>query len=446
MSFAETVSQAPAHNATLVEELEAARAQTLALVSCLDDAQLDSAFSPLMSPLIWDLGHIAAYEDLWLAQRRAGVPLLRADLAERYDAFETPRAARVELDYLRGDDCRAYMAAVRDRVLALARRDGDGDGVLLQLVIRHERQHNETMLQTLNLARLSDWRAPGAELGVQPAADAGAAPPPSGLELVAVPAGEFVLGAGEAGFAYDNERPAQTIELPAFSIGRTAVTNGDWLEFVRDGGYERREWWSDEGWAWLQQESLRQPLNWLGDAHGSTPREWRLPLGGAEELELGRPVVHVSWYEADAFARARAVRLPTELEWEKAATWDPAADGTRPYPWGTQPPTPQHANLIESGLWGTAAADAHRAGAAPCGALGMLGDAWEWTASPFEGYPGFRAHPYREYSEVFFGHGYRVLRGGSWATSARVATPTFRNWDYPQRRQIFAGLRVARDR
>jgi iron(II)-dependent oxidoreductase len=446
MSFAETVSQAPAHTATLVEELEAARAQTLALVACLGDAQLDRAFSPLMSPLIWDLGHIAAYEDLWLGQRHAGVPLLRADLAERYDAFETPRAARVELDYLRGDDCRAYMTAVRDRVRRIALRDGVGEGLLHELVIRHERQHNETMLQTLNLARLSDWRAPNSS--AEPVAAPGATPP-SGLDLVAVPAGEFVLGAGEGGFAFDNERPAQTAELPAFSIGRTAVTNGDWLEFVRDGGYERRDWWSDEGWAWLAQEGVRQPLNWLGDARSSTPREWRLQLSGAEELHLARPVVHISWYEADAFARARGVRLPTELEWEKAATWDwdadADADRKRPYPWGAQAPALEHANLIERGLWGAAAADAHIAGAAPCGALGMIGDVWEWTASPFEGYPGFRAHPYREYSEVFFGDGHRVLRGGSWATSARVATPTFRNWDYPQRRQIFAGLRVARD-
>jgi iron(II)-dependent oxidoreductase len=156
-------------------------------------------------------------------------------------------------------------------------------------------------------------------------------------------------------------------------------------------------------------------------------------------------VVHVSWFEADAFARAHGARLPTEIEWEKAATWDQEADSARSYPWGSQCPVPgRHANLDQLGC-GTAPAGAHPEGASPCGCLDMLGDVWEWTESAFDGYAGFVAHPYREYSEVFFGGDYRVLRGGSWATRARVASPTFRNWDYPQRRQIFAGLRIARD-
>ena len=173
------------------------------------------------------------------------------------------------------------------------------------------------------------------------------------------------------------------------------------------------------------------------------PGGWRRwTLDGLLEIDPDEVLVHVSWFEADALARAHGARLPTEAEWEKAATWDQEAQQALRYPWGDEPWTPEHANL-DHGLLGPAPAGAYPAGASPAGVLGMLGDTWEWTASDFGGYPGFRAHPYREYSEVFFGDGYKVLRGGSWATRARVATPTFRNWDLPQRRQIFSGVRLA---
>ena len=440
MSSPEIVSDARTRTESVLERLDEARRQTMALVSGLGDAQLERSYSHLMSPLVWDLGHIAAYEELWLAHRLGGEPLAHPELSARYDAFETPRAERVDIDYLRGEECRAYMLAVRDRVRALALRDGVGDGEIHELVVRHERQHNETMLQTLNLARLEGWRPAGSIAG---RFSGGFGVRASGLDLVDVPGGEFEVGAGQDGFAYDNERPRHEIELGAFAIGRTAVTNGDWLEFVRDGGYERREWWSEDGWTWRREEEARQPMNWIGDAREEDPREWRLL--GDEPLDVFKPVIHVSWYEADAFARARGLRLPTELEWEKAATWDAAMGSKRSFPWGDDEPRGDRANLIERHYYGTSAVQADPDGAAPCGALGMIGNVWEWTSSQFGGYDGFVAHPYREYSEVFFGDAYRVLRGGSWATSAQVATPTFRNWDLPQRRQIFAGLRVASD-
>jgi iron(II)-dependent oxidoreductase len=413
----------------LVEGLVEARERTLALVEGVCDVDLERVHSKLMSPLAWDLGHIAAFEDLWLVHRFAGEPMLRPDLAEVYDAFETPRGQRGDLRFLRPPEARDYLERGRERTLAAIERRGVGDGQLHEMVIRHEHQHNETMLQTLNLARLDGYRPPGR---VEPPAGPGGH---TGLEMVEVPAGEFELGAADDGFAYDNERPRYRVALPAFRIGRTPITNATFLTFVEGGGYERRELWSEEAWRWKEQYDIHRPLNWSDDG-----REWQ--MGRYEPLDPDRPVVHISWFEADAFARAHGARLPTEPEWEKAATWDHETGDTRRYPWGAQPPNGDHANLDQL-AFGTAPVGAHPAGEAPSGCLGTLGDVWEWTSSDFRGYPGFVARPYREYSEVFFDAGYKVLRGGSWATRRRVASPTFRNWDFPTRRQIFAGLRLA---
>jgi gamma-glutamyl hercynylcysteine S-oxide synthase len=305
--------------------------------------------------------------------------------------------------------------------------------VIAELVLRHEQQHNETMLQTVQLAQLEGLALRAADgLAV-------ARPSFTGLEMVEVPGGDCTIGAGPPGFAYDNERPRHHTDVRGYLIGATPITNATYLTFVEGGGYERREWWSDEGWSWKEDYDITRPQSWTPDHRA----EWR--LSGMEPLHPDRPVVHISWFEADAFARAQGGRLPTEVEWEKAATWDQERRTARVHPWGGEPLVAGvHAN-VDQLAGGPVVAGSHPAGASPYGCLGMIGDVWEWTSTDFSGYPGFTAYPYREYSEVFFGSQYKVLRGGSWATRAGVATPTFRNWDYPQRRQIFAGLRIARD-
>jgi iron(II)-dependent oxidoreductase len=408
------------------ELLAEARRRTLALVASVSDEDLDRVHDPLMSPLVWDLGHIAAFEDLWLAQRTGGLAPLRPDLAVVYDAAETPRADRGDLPYLRLDEALEFMAETRARSLAVLDRVARV-GPVWEMVVQHEHQHNETMLQTLQLA------APGVYVPERRSLPAGGA----GADTVRIDAGQFPLGEPDAEFAYDNERPQHMVHVPAFEIDRTPVTNGAYLAFVEDGGYRRPELWTDAGWAWRETNGVERPLYWTGDGRVRS-------FERTEPLDPELPVIHVSWYEADAYARWRGARLPTEEEWEKAASWDEAAGEKRRFPWGDDPPDELLANLDQLGF-GPAQAGAFPDGASPYGVLGMAGDCWEWTASDFGGYPGFHAWPYREYSEVFFGGSYKVLRGGSWASRPSVARTTFRNWDYPQRRQLFAGFRCAVD-
>jgi gamma-glutamyl hercynylcysteine S-oxide synthase len=248
------------------------------------------------------------------------------------------------------------------------------------------------------------------------------------------------MGADGLGFAYDCERPRHERAHEAFLIDRVPASNRRHLEFIEDGGYRRPELWSADGWGWRQREGVEAPLYWERDGAGGW-LERRFDRIEAVDPQL--PVCHVSWYEADAHARWSGGRLPTEAEWERAAGWNPSRGAPQSLPWGDGEPDGR-ANLDQL-AFRPAPAGAYPEGAAPSGCLGMLGDVWEWTATCFCGYPGFRAFPYREYAEVFFGDRYRVLRGGSWATQPHAARTTFRNWDLPFRRQIFAGFRVARD-
>ena len=343
----------------LIEGLAETRARTLALAAAISDVDLERQIDPLMSPLVWDLAHIAAYEDLWLVHRHADRQLLHADLAATYDAFETPRAVRGDVELLDAAGALEYLAAVRERALAAAETHGV-DPVLHELVLQHEQQHVETMLQTLTLARLDGFDPP---FRVSPPSS----PAPgahSGLEFVPVAGGEIEIGAGAGHFSYDNERPPHRVAVEPFRIARTPVTNASWLAFAEGGGYERREWWSDEAWAWKEQEDITGPLHWARRPDGS----WcELTACGPRDLDPDRPACHVSWFEAAAFARAHGARLPTEAEWETAATW-------------TQRSCPADGEAhVGQRAFETAPVGAAPQAAADCGALDLIGNVWEWT-------------------------------------------------------------------
>ncbi|MBK5219985.1 MAG: SUMF1/EgtB/PvdO family nonheme iron enzyme [Thermoleophilia bacterium] len=356
--------------------LAEARRRTLALVEPLDDAQLNRVYSPILSPLAWDLGHIANFEELWLVQTIGDRAPMHGELGRFYDAIENPRMTRGELPILRDAELRSYMADVRERTLEVLDEIEIGpdaeqpllrDGFVYEMLLAHELQHNETMLQLLQLV---DGYEPPWQFG--PAAVDSAGP-----ETIVIEGGSYEVGGPAGGFAYDNERGCHAVELASFEIDRTPVTNGAYTEFMANqAGAEPPGYWEPDGAG-----------GWVNAA-----------MGRREPIEPDRPVVHVSWHQADAFARWAGKRLPSEFEWEAASE-----------------------------------------------RLDAVGQAWEWTSSDFLAYPGFEAFPYSEYSEVFFGDEHKVLRGGSWATHPHVARPSFRNWDLPQRGQIFSGLRCVRD-
>jgi iron(II)-dependent oxidoreductase len=362
---------------------------------------------------------------------------VRPDIDELYDAFRHARSARPGLPLLRPGEARAYAATVRDKVfdlldsVPLAGRPLVTGGFAFGMIVQHEQQHDETMLATLQLRVGSPVLS--------------APPPPTASTLpataeVLIPAGPFTMGTSTDPWALDNERPAHVVDVPAFVIDSAPVTNARFATFIADGGYDQPRWWSAEGWQHRVEADLSAPMHWRRDGDG-----WAYTrFGRTDALVPDEPVVHVCFHEARAYASWAGKRLPTEAEWEKAARFDPATGRSRRYPWGDAEPDARLANLGQRHL-APAPVGAYPAGASPLGVHQLIGDVWEWVDSDFSAYPGFTAFPYQEYSEVFFGPAYKMLRGGSFGTDAAACRGTFRNWDLPIRRQIFSGFRCARD-
>jgi gamma-glutamyl hercynylcysteine S-oxide synthase len=424
----------------IAARLTTARERTRGLTDCVDEADLIRQHSPLMSPLVWDLAHVANQEELWLLRGVGGREPMHPEIDPLYDAFEHPRAKRPALPLLPPAEARSYASDVRGRVLDLLERVSFTTGPLVDrgfvfgMIAQHEQQHDETMLAT---HQLRGGRTVLAAAPPQPA-------PADVVRLPAevfVPSGPFMMGTSTEPWALDNERPAHVIDLPPFYLDSSPVTNAAYAGFIADGGYLDERLWSPAGWQHRQKAGLTAPLFWQQGGAG----QWlRRRFGMTEPVPPAEPVMHVCWYEADAYARWVGRRLPTEAEWEKAARYDPVTGRSRRYPWGDADPTPDQANLGQRHLQ-PAPAGSYPDGAAPSRARQLIGDVWEWTASDFLPYPGFVAYPYQEYSEVFFGPEYKVLRGGAFSADPVACRGTFRNWDYPIRRQIFAGFRTARD-
>jgi gamma-glutamyl hercynylcysteine S-oxide synthase len=436
--------------AALRTALAETRRATLALMDLVPAEAFHRAIDPAYSPLGWHFGHIGMTEAYWVLEQARGDAPLRPAYQHLFSSTSRPRADRSEIPDQAA--VRRYLEEVRSGVEAyLAGVDlGTPDPLLRQgfiffSVLQHEWQHQETIVELLRLAGC----LPGEPAPLPLTPDAGKEvfvdPPQNTLTQVRIPAGPFPMGAEADGplpdvAAYDNEKPLHEVEVPAFEIDAFPTTNREYIRFMAEGGYRRREWWTEEGWAWRAANGIEAPLFWQrGGRGGWLCRE----IGGLRPVAEDHPVSCVSWYEADAYARWAGKRLPTEAEWEKAASWDAAAGRKRRFPWGDEPPGGSRARF-DLRRWSTAPVTAHSEGRSAAGCWDMAGNVWEWTASPFTGYPGFRAFPYDGYSAVYFDGPYKVLKGGSWATRGPILRCSFRNWYVPSYRQGFIGFRCCR--
>jgi iron(II)-dependent oxidoreductase len=424
----------------IARELAEARAGTLRIFDLAEEEVLHRSPGFGYRPIIWHLAHMGVFEAYWLLQKLCG----QAPPDERYervfDPIRTPREESKDLP--RRLEMEGYLRRVREGVLeALDRFDfNEADplkagGYIFQLVLEHERQHQETLCYLFQLLDPSKKTRPDVPT---PAAFEGATA--AAGEMALVPAGAFQLGAPWDSFVYDNERPAHEVTLPAFRIARAPVTNGEYARFVDEGGYERRELWSEEGWRWREKEGWQSPLYWRREGAGWVERR----MFEEGELRVDHPVTGVSWFEAEAYAKFAGRRLPTEAEWERAASWDISSGSKRRYAWGDDPPDDTRANFGGT-QWGTTPVGSFPAGASATGCLDMNGNVWEWTSTTFAGFQGFEPFPYPEYSAEWFDGDHRVLKGGSWATSPSVLRTSFRNFFRRPFRIAFAGLRLAED-
>ena len=414
--------------AQIRDMLEDSRRRTLEVLADLSDEQMQIPELDIVNPPIWEMGHVAWFQEKWALRHLRGRDSLHPKADEFWDSAAVSHHSRWELPLPSRAGTLRYMADVLDGVLE-ALPDGDlseDEAYFHWLAAMHEDMHGEALAytrQTLGYPLPPGWRA-AAETAPEPAAGD-----------VAVEGGNYQVGA-EPGqrFVFDNEKWAHEVRIEPFAIARCAVTNGQFASFVDDGGYRRREFWSDEGWRWREREQAGHPVYWVRGAGGGWQQRF---YDRVQALAPDEALIHVNWYEAEAWCRWARRRLPSEAEWELAAS----GYGKCPYPWGAQPPRPEHAHLDGSAA-GCLPAAARSAGESPFGCRQMLGNVWEWTATDFGPYPGFEIDPYKEYSAPWFGSQRKVLRGGCWATRSRLIRNTWRNYFTKDRRDIFAGFRT----
>ena len=417
-----------------------ARRRSLELVADLDDRQIMGPHLDVINPLLWEIGHAAWFQEKWVLREGAGREPIRADGDELWDSIAIPHDDRWDLPLPGRTETFAYMLRVRDEVVELLREGIDERlRYLVRYTVHHEDMHTEAYSyarQTLAYPRppLGEPPEPAAEGGGPLEGDA------------AVPGGAYRLGAepGE-GFVFDNEKWAHEVELEPFEIARAPVTQEEFAAFVEDGGYERRELWSEAGWAWRTGAEAGRPLYWRRRDGGWEVRRFDRWV----PLRPHRPMLHVNWFEAEAWCRWADRRLPTEAEWEAAASAAPDGHGglaleERRYPWGEEEPTPRRANLDWRSM-GTVDVGALPASESAFGCRQMIGNVWEWTADDFGPFPGFEPDMYAEYSEPWFGDR-KVLRGGAWTTRSRLLRNTLRSYYTPDRRDVWSGFRTCAPR
>jgi len=430
----------------IIAALEDARARTLLLTADLTDDQLTVPMLENVNPYLWELGHVAYFAEFWLLRNLYGEAPLIANADQLYDSAKIPHDVRWSLPL----PSRAATLAFLRRQLEHVKRHfergaptGKDSMYFHRLALYHEDMHGEASIytrQTLGYPKPKpcsdapinnrDYISPG---GTGAGGD------------VRVEGGTYRIGAEPGdGFVFDNEKWAHEIEINGFEIARTPVTNAEFAAFVDDGGYTTKRFWSEAGWAWRESAKAEHPIYWRRAATrpAATPdatTSWeRRRFDAWSPIEAHHPVCHVNWFEAEAFCNWAGRRLPTEPEWEVAAT----GGRHQRYPWGESAPAPHLANL-DARVGDTVDVGALADGDSPTGCRQMLGNVWEWTSTAFGPYPGFSPDPYREYSAPWFGT-HRLMRGGAWSSRARLITTRWRNFYRPHRRDIIAGFRTCK--
>lgn len=427
----------------LIEALQEARARTLELIDDLSDVQLMGPRLRIVNPLRWEIGHVAWFQEFWILRHLGGLAPILPHGDGLYDSAAVAHDSRWDLPLPSRNETLAYMKRALETACDSSDRrnrdpkDGYNEAYFRWLVLFHEQMHAEAITytrQTLCYPRphLSVPAQYAGEITGETSGDA------------YVPGGRFALGpSSDEPFVFDNEQQPHEVYVRSFSISKTAVTNGEFAAFVEDAGYKRRELWTDHGWRWKQAAGAEFPVYWRRESSG---RWLRRDFDQWVELQERVAVIHVNWHEADAYCRWAGRRLPSEAEWEMAASCEPTPDGRgvsehkRRYPWGDQQPTPDRASL-DWRAGGCIVVDALPASDSAFGCRQMVGNAWEWTSTEFGPYPGFVAGPYKEYSEPWFGD-HKVLRGGCWATRSSLIRNTYRNFYTPDRRDVWAGFRT----
>lgn len=413
---------------TLTDWFDDARCRTLELINDLSDEQLLGPQLAIVNPLLWEIGHLAWFYEKWLLRHANGLPSLRADADALYDSAAVAHDTRWDLALPSRLETLRYMRQVHERIheTVLQRGPSADEAYFLLLSIFHEDMHGEAFAYT----RQTLGYPPPRFADAAPFAGQGG-PLPGDAEIAG---GTFLLGAvTDEPFVFDNEKWAHAVEVAPFAIARAATTQAEFAAFVDDHGYERRDLWSEAGWQWREKVDATHPLHWRREPGSPWQRR---DYDRWVALEPHRPVVHVGWYEAEAYCRWAKRRLPTEAEWELAA----ATMTKRRFPWGDAFPTAEHASLDGRTL-GCVDVGAFAAGDSAAGCRQLIGNVWEWTSSDFLPYPGFLVDPYKEYSQPWFGN-HKVLRGGCWATRARLLRNTWRNFYQPHRRDVWAGFRT----
>src|SRR5690349_1669766 len=415
-----------------LEALHDARRHTLALVADLNDEQLLGPRLQIVNPLRWEIGHVAWFQEYWVLRHLHGRTPILANGDALYDSAMVAHDTRWDLPLPARTQTLAYMQEVLNRVTDLYQNQDQIDPeseYFLSLALFHEDMHDEAFGYT---RQTLGYPKPQFDDEVQKRAVTNS----EELGDAHVSGGQFLLGSlPDRAFVFDNELDAHEVRVEPFAISQTAVTNGEFAAFVDDGGYGREEFWTDDGWHWRNSTRATHPVYW--QRQGS---QWlRREFDRLVSLDPFLPVLHVNWFEAAAFCRWAKRRLPTEAEWEMAASIEPNGSKRR-FPWGNEPATVTTANLDWLG-GGCVDVRALPESDSPSGCRQMIGNVWEWTASSFNPYPGFSAGPYKEYSEPWFGD-HKVLRGGCWTTRSRLIHNAYRNFYKPDRRDVWAGFRT----